>query len=865
MKPVALEFCGINSFSEKARIDFKALLSGGVFGIFGDTGSGKSTILDSIHFALYGEIDRVPKSFNDCINYKSDGAWVQFDFEITTDGVRRTYRVKRERKRKNGTTKAYLYEFTDDGALLALAEGTREVDERIERIIGLSYADFKTCIALPQGDFAALVKSTTAERVKLVARLFNLEKYGERLSKAVNERYYRAEEEVNLVKARMGENEGASDELLAQTQAEIAAAEKELAARKAEQERAEEAYRRAETLAKEKREYDALVYRLRELNAQRPQMQETQRRLERLPKAQTVAERAETLANAEKERATALVNAANAKAAYEKTTASYNERKTALQNAGYEETLLKLSVDLQKVQESEAALSAERQAKKELDECRAKFKEIAKLCPKDDFAGKRAALEEEISSLGEDDTLLGYLKHNCKEVLAAEVYGEIRTDLRALREKYPQTDGDIETLLQKYTPKTTGTGQNFDFAAVNLAFKEIERKKKTLRERLQELEKAEREYAANEERKKLLCEQGTLLAQNHQTALEKVQAVKALGTKEELTNKLNACKAEQSAAQKAVEQAQTSSGEHNAQMQKWQGLAAVHEKAVAEAARALQESLANSGFAEPQEAKELLASVGNAERAKAECTAFFEALASVQGQYEKAARQSFENFDEEALARAAEAKRVAQAAYAESNRKLGAKETEKARLLALREKYAELQKELAVKEERRKLCDELRNLVKSNRFLEFIASEYLQEICASASITLLSLTSGRYFLRYDKEFKVGDNLDGGNVRGVKTLSGGETFLVSLSLALSLSSAICLKSLRPIEFFFLDEGFGTLDEKLIDTVMDVLGKLGKSFAVGLISHVEELKHRIESKILVTGANERHGSQIRVEHV
>ena len=49
MKPVYLEFCGINSFSEKAEIDFRKLLGTGLFGIFGDTGSGKSTILDCIH------------------------------------------------------------------------------------------------------------------------------------------------------------------------------------------------------------------------------------------------------------------------------------------------------------------------------------------------------------------------------------------------------------------------------------------------------------------------------------------------------------------------------------------------------------------------------------------------------------------------------------------------------------------------------------------------------------------------------------------------------------------------------------------------------------------------------------------------
>ncbi|MBR2022911.1 MAG: hypothetical protein IJ996_00145 [Clostridia bacterium] len=101
------------------------------------------------------------------------------------------------------------------------------------------------------------------------------------------------------------------------------------------------------------------------------------------------------------------------------------------------------------------------------------------------------------------------------------------------------------------------------------------------------------------------------------------------------------------------------------------------------------------------------------------------------------------------------------------------------------------------------------------------------------------------------------------MRTARTLSGGETFLVSLSLALALSGAICEQSARPSEFFFLDEGFGTLDENLVETVMDVLGKLSQSFAVGLISHVEELKRRIERKAIVTGATETSGSSVKVE--
>ena len=181
----------------------------------------------------------------------------------------------------------------------------------------------------------------------------------------------------------------------------------------------------------------------------------------------------------------------------------------------------------------------------------------------------------------------------------------------------------------------------------------------------------------------------------------------------------------------------------------------------------------------------------------------------------------------------------------------------------LREKQS-LEKERGEKERRAQLCERLRKLLEGNKFMEFVAEEYLQTVAANATRQLLSLTDGRYSLRYDKGFYVGDNFNGGLLRGVYTLSGRETFLVSLSLALALSAEICRKSLRPIEFFFLDEGFGTLDEHLVDVVMDSLEKLkGEHFSIGIISHVEELKHRIDRKLSVKKATERHGSQIIAE--
>ena len=153
------------------------------------------------------------------------------------------------------------------------------------------------------------------------------------------------------------------------------------------------------------------------------------------------------------------------------------------------------------------------------------------------------------------------------------------------------------------------------------------------------------------------------------------------------------------------------------------------------------------------------------------------------------------------------------------------------------------------------------NLVKANKLMEFVADEYLQEIALNAERTLKKLTCGRYGLRYSDNFYVTDNFDGGVERSVSSLSGGETFLVSLSLALSMSQEIYSKSNRPIEFFFLDEGFGTLDNNLVDTVLDSLEKLkNANFTIGIISHVQELKQRINRKINVISATRTSGSQI-----
>lgn len=861
MKPIYLEFCGINSFSEKTQIDFRALLSGGVFGIFGDTGSGKSTILDCIHLALYGVVERASKSMNDCINYGADSAYVVFDFELTSEGKRKEYRVRRERKRKNGTTKAYLYEYDEQGELLALAEGTRDVDNMLEEIIGLSFSDFKMCIALPQGDFAALVKSTTAERVKLVSRLFDLEKYGERLYKAVNEKYFQAEQAVNLVRAEMGQNEGGRDEFIAEKQAEIEEYKNVLEATMYALKNAEKAYEDALALQKEKAAYDEICRKLEEMRLLLPSMEKRRAQLERLPFARLVEEKALLVERNDRDGQTAKEAAVTADKNRITAEKGWEEKKAQLLAGDFDSKIVETSVKLEKVRGAQEDIKRAQDAEMRLQQAIAQYNQLKNKLVKEDFLGQKEELEKELALLGEDASLLEYIKRNCKNVLLADVYLEMRTDLQDLGKKYPIAQTDIGRLVEKYTLAEAGEGQNFDVEQLNFAFKQAEQRKKALKLSLDDLDKRKREYDRIDGEMQLLKTQGGLYRQEYDLAQQKIAFIKDMGTSDVLEKQLSALQKAKADAQRAVDEAQENAQKYHAETEKQKGLLALYEKQAETLSQELAIALQNNGFASVEEARDLIKILD--ERAQTECKAFFERYELFKHKQEEAHGERFVDFDEGALSAAQEKKQILTAQKDEYNRKLATAEAEYKRLIELREKYKAFEKDLLEKEKRREVCDELRAMLRGNRFLEFIASEYLQEICILAGKTLLSLTNGRYFLQYDKDFKVGDNRDGGNLRAVRTLSGGETFLVSLSLALSLSATICQKSLRPIEFFFLDEGFGTLDGKLVDTVMDVLGKLSKEFSVGLISHVEELKHRIENKILVTGATEKHGSQVRIE--
>lgn len=171
------------------------------------------------------------------------------------------------------------------------------------------------------------------------------------------------------------------------------------------------------------------------------------------------------------------------------------------------------------------------------------------------------------------------------------------------------------------------------------------------------------------------------------------------------------------------------------------------------------------------------------------------------------------------------------------------------------EKRTQLEKTIADDTASAALLDELGRELRADRFVQFIIDEMLDLLAEHASGELLQISDGRYSLACSSgEFEVIDHANADERRSVRTLSGGETFLASLSLALALSkqvSELAGEGLgASLEAVFIDEGFGTLDPDTLEDVIDALERLREQeLAVGVISHVPELAERIQIGLAV----------------
>lgn len=175
---------------------------------------------------------------------------------------------------------------------------------------------------------------------------------------------------------------------------------------------------------------------------------------------------------------------------------------------------------------------------------------------------------------------------------------------------------------------------------------------------------------------------------------------------------------------------------------------------------------------------------------------------------------------------------------------------------------ATLRKELEKLEFRAENLKTMKSLFKASGFVNYISSVYLQNLCNAANDRFFQLTRQKLSLEItpDNNFQVRDFMNGGKIRSVKTLSGGQTFQAALSLALALADNIQKITESNQNFFFLDEGFGSLDKESLGVVFDTLKALRKeNRIVGVISHVEEMQQEIDVHLRIDNQEER-GSQI-----
>ena len=212
MKPIKLEFSGLNSYREKTTIDFEKLMSDGVFGIFGDTGSGKSTILDAISIALYGKI---PKDTNSYININCDKAIVSYEFQINKKNNIKKYKINRtiiKTEESIKTFKVKLIELKNNNEEKIISERVDEVDAKIIEILGITYNDLIKIILLPQGKFSDFIKSNNENKIDIIERIFNLEKYGRNLNDKILRRLESNIKMKNNLENKLEDYDGISHE-----------------------------------------------------------------------------------------------------------------------------------------------------------------------------------------------------------------------------------------------------------------------------------------------------------------------------------------------------------------------------------------------------------------------------------------------------------------------------------------------------------------------------------------------------------------------------------------------------------------------------------------------------------------------------
>ncbi len=796
MRPLQLELEGFTSFKERATLDFSEL---DLFAVTGPTGAGKSSLVDAMIFALYGQVPRVGRVYRQLISHGAERLRVRFDFAIGGD----RFRIVRTAVARGSRSQVRLERLVGEEAH-PIADRARDIEREVRRIVGLDYDAFVRSVVLPQGQFDSFLKGEPEQRRRILVSLLSLGVY-EEMHAIVNRRALDAKREAEFIEGQLASDfADVTPERLAALAGEVAAFDRDLSELGPGLEIVDRALAVARPLADAGQEAARLRRELRGLASRAATDEQKSDRL--------VARRRDIDARFEK-----------LQCGLEKTAP----------DAARRARLVGLEGQLAEVVRLERRLAALRG---DLGEARADSERAETQAGEASRAAKRAD-----QALRKGERTVATHRTRRDGTLTLHAAHRVRSSLKK-GEACPICGQAVASLPRRKQPRDLAEAD----AALHAAERELELTRAA----------ADRARTIRDELR------GTL--EGHRARVEGLAAQVESDTKE----------ATRFAA--SIEAVADGAASWAARLDRVR-----QERRQLEAALVDRDEMERERLALGRESTEAATAVASVEARRDEAA---RRRAELSGALERASRRERELTDDlgallrapqfssggpdpgleaerfEALRRELEERRArvsAERARAEVERERI--ECGLARVSELEKRLTELRREAA-------LSGGLAGHLKANQFIAFVLEEALRLLAEDGSRHLLTLSMGRYSLgNDDQDFCVVDHWNADRVRSVRTLSGGESFVASLSLALALAERVADLSANgradATESLFLDEGFSTLDAESLDQVLQAIETLHQGDrVVGVVTHVSALADRLPARVEV--ARTQAGARLKV---
>lgn len=908
MRPITLTMSAFGPYAAKTVIELDKLGTNGLYLITGDTGAGKTTIFDAITYALYGEASGNTRDVN-MFRSKYAEPSTPTEVELTFEYAQKIYTVKRNPEYDRPKARGEGYTTEKANAELHYPDGRvvtrlKEVNKAIVDIMGIDRSQFTQIAMIAQGDFLKLLLASTEDRKKIFQKIFRTQCYyqlQERLKAETSKlaveynqtgssiRQYingiachpddvlmlevdkakkgelKNTEAVQLVEKLIDQDAAAQQKVLGRIgeldkqkeaiAAQLAVAENRKTAeedqKKAKENLARETQRlkRLETEKNEAAAYQPEVQKaveaIAKLEAQLPEYAEMQKKQTERTGLQKALEELAQKIKTEEEAAEKLA----------RSIAEFKAEQASLQNAGAAQAAQKAEKDrLAEQQKDLEALKKEYAAYQKLE---AQLKKAqADYAQKSEDSGKKRAEYEHKNKLYLD-AQAGILAETLTEGVPCPVCGSLEHPHPAQKPENAPTKQELENCKAKAEEAEKATQAASSKASTCIG--QVDTSRETLRDHGQKSLGTD----AVEEMERLCSEKQQQTAAALQKAEQQLKEIaKQLGRKDALDQLIPQKEDELEQCKKRRGSYETQQAGDGAKLQ-------AAEKRLKELAEKLSypsEAEANQALQQLRKQKEAWEkAIQETQKAHDECAKNLAALKGTLEGYQKTL-QGMEKVDVQAVLAAQTEADQQKAAWQAQKNEIGDRLAVNGPILEnLRPQISKMEET-----EKRLQCVQALSDTANGRLsgkekimLEtYIQMTFFDRIIRRANVRLMVMSGGQYELkrRFNAEnnrSQAGLELDvidhyNGSERSVKTLSGGESFKASLALALGLSDEIQSSAggIR-LDTMFVDEGFGSLDEESLEQAVNALvGLTQGNRLVGIISHVSELKNRIDRQIVVT---------------